>query len=197
MIHLIVRHSTGSKLLAHSMSLSSMHLVVGEKCPSTSGRRSSQSLPQRLKHIGKRQRISAFSGLMHSKGGFLFAQQAIPLLVEATKSNPKHPPTLVFTGATASAKASAGFSAFACAKWGVRALSQSLAKEFGPQGVHVCHIVADGVFDTPSRKEMDPNGDDEPLMSTEGMAESYWFLHIQPRRAWSWEIDLRPYLVIP
>jgi len=129
-----------------------------------------------------------------TKGGFLFAQQAIPLLIETAKTNPTHPATLLFTGATASIKASIGFSAFASAKWALRALSQSLAKEFGPQGVHVGHIIADGGFDTPLRKSIDPNGDEETWMSTEGMAQSYWALHTQPKRAWSWEIDLRPYL---
>jgi len=129
-----------------------------------------------------------------TKGGFLFAQQALPLLIETAKTNPKHPATLLFTGATASIKASIGFSAFASAKWGLRALSQSLAKEFGPQRVHVGHIIADGGFDTPFRRENFPDGDPETWMSTEGMAESYWSLHIQPKSAWSWELDLRPYL---
>ena len=128
-------------------------------------------------------------------GGFLFSQQAIPLLIETAKASPKYPPTLLFTGATASIRASIGFAAFASAKWAVRALSQSLAKEFGPQGVHVGHIVADGGFDTPIRKQLDPNGDEETWMSTNAMAESYWYLHTQSKKAWSWEIDLRPYLV--
>jgi len=126
----------------------------------------------------------------------LFAQQALPLLIETAKTNPKHPATLLFTGATASIKASIGFSAFASAKWGLRALSQSLAKEFGLDGVHVGHIIADGGFDTPTNLENYPDIDLEKLMSTEGMAESYWSLHIQPKRAWSWELDLRPYLVL-
>ena len=125
----------------------------------------------------------------------MFAQQAIPLLLETAKSNPEYPSTLLFTGATASIKASIGFSAFASAKWGLRALSQSLAKEFGPQGVHVGHIIADGGFDTPFRKSLEPDGNEETWMSTEGMAQSYWSLHAQPKRAWSWELDLRPYLV--
>ena len=141
--------------------------------------------------------FSQIPDLIGSKGGFLFAQQALPLLIETAKTNPKYPATLLFTGATASIRASIGFSAFASAKWALRALSQSLAKEFGPQGVHVGHIIADGGFDTPLRREMDPDGNEETLMSTEGMAESYWFLHTQPKRAWSWEIDLRPYLVLP
>jgi len=128
-----------------------------------------------------------------AKGGFLFAQQSLPLLIETAKSNPVHPPTLLFTGATASIKASIDFAAFASSKWALRALSQSLAKEFGPQGVHVGHIIADGAFDTPSRRDMQPDGNSENWMDTDGMAQSYWALHVQPKRAWSWEIDLRPY----
>jgi NAD(P)-dependent dehydrogenase (short-subunit alcohol dehydrogenase family) len=154
------------------------------------------SHPTLMKRSGRLLRKVLSSDLLTvSKGGFLFAQQAIPLLIETAKTNPTHPPTLLFTGATASIKASIGFSAFASAKWALRALSQSLAKEFGPQGVHVGHIIADGGFDTPLRKSIDPNGDEETWMSTEGMAQSYWALHTQPKRAWSWEIDLRPYLV--
>ena len=132
--------------------------------------------------------------LIRSKGGFMFAQQAITLLLETAKTNPKYPATLLFTGATASIKASAGFSAFASAKSALRSLSQSLAKEFGPQAVHIGHVIADGVFDTPIRREAQPEGD-EGLMSPDSMAQSYWSLHIQPKGAWSWEIDLRPYLV--
>jgi len=125
----------------------------------------------------------------------VFAQQAIPLLLETAKTETKYPPTLLFTGATASVRGSSGFSAFASAKHALRAMSQSLAKEFGPQGVHVGHIVADGGFDTPIRRQRDPDVDEDKLMSTDDMAQSYWALHTQPKRAWSWEIDLRPYLV--
>lgn len=182
-----------SNLWVLSMSLSSTHPA---ETANISGLLFLPSRPMPTKHSGKRLRkIFSPNFLTASKGGFLFAQQAIPLLIETAKTNPTHPATLLFTGATASIKASIGFSAFASAKWALRALSQSLAKEFGPQGVHVGHIIADGGFDTPLRKSMDPNGDEETWMSTEGMAQSYWALHTQPKRAWSWEIDLRPYLV--
>ena len=118
----------------------------------------------------------------------------IPLLMDAASTNPTYPPTIIFTGATAGIKASAKFAAFASAKFGLRALSQSLAKEFGPKGVHVCHVVADGVFDSDRGREF-TGGQSEGLMDTEEMAESYWKLHTQGKRAWTWEIDLRPYLV--
>jgi len=118
----------------------------------------------------------------------------IPLLLSSTSANLPYPPTLIFTGATAGIKASAKFAAFASAKFGLRALSQSLAKEFGPQGVHVSHVVADGVFDS-DRGRAYMGGNPEALMDTNEMAEAYWNLHTQGRRAWTWEIDLRPFLV--
>jgi len=118
----------------------------------------------------------------------------IPLLLSSTSANLPYPPTLIFTGATAGIKASAKFAAFASAKFGLRALSQSLAKEFGPQGVHVSHVIADGVFDSDGGRAY-MGGNTEALMDTNEMAEAYWKLHTQGRRAWTWEIDLRPYLV--
>jgi NAD(P)-dependent dehydrogenase (short-subunit alcohol dehydrogenase family) len=190
------RRSKRSSHSDHSTLLFSMLRVEEVRVVNTLEHRFLPFLWLRMRHSGKPPRTHLRSPhLIHSKGGFLFSQHAIPLLIETAKSNPKYPPTLLFTGATASIKASNGFSAFASAKWALRALSQSLAKEFGPQGVHVGHIVADGVFDTPIRKQMSPDDDGENWMSTDAMAQSYWALHTQPKRAWSWEIDLRPYLV--
>ncbi|KAM5500141.1 hypothetical protein McaMca56_002949 [Microsporum canis] len=79
-------------------------------------------------------------------GGFNFSQAAIPRLLRA--SDLELPPTLIFTGATASLKGSAKFSSFAAGKFSLRAVAQSVAREFGPQGIHVCHAVVDGVIDT-------------------------------------------------
>lgn len=86
------------------------------------------------------------------KGGFYFAQGTLPLLLKAKEQAPQYPPTLIFTGATASLKGSATFSAFATGKFALRALAQSLAREFGPQGVHVSHVILDGVIDIPRTK---------------------------------------------
>lgn len=85
----------------------------------------------------------------HSKGGFHFAQAVLPRLLKATETSPTHPPTLIFTGATASLKASANFSSFAVSKFATRALVQSLTREFGPKGIHVAHAIIDGIIDTP------------------------------------------------
>ena len=79
----------------------------------------------------------------------------LPLLLKANEKSPKHPPTLIFTGATASIKGSANFAGFAAGKFALRAISQSLAREFGPKGVHVSHAILDGVIDIPRTKAWD------------------------------------------
>jgi NAD(P)-dependent dehydrogenase (short-subunit alcohol dehydrogenase family) len=92
--------------------------------------------------------------------------------------------TILFTGATASLRGSANFAAFSGAKHALRALAQSMARELGPKNIHVAHVVIDGAIDT------------EFLQSTfpEHIAENYWHLHAQPRDAWTFELDLRPYM---
>ena len=90
-----------------------------------------------------------------SAGAFHFSQAVLPLLLKANSNSPKHPPTLIFTGATASIKGSANFAGFAAGKFALRAMSQSLAREYGPKGVHVSHAIIDGVIDIPRMKEWD------------------------------------------
>ena len=107
--------------------------------------------------------------------------------------------TLIFAGATASVRGGAGFAAFAAAMHAKRALAQSLARELGPRGVHVAHVVIDGPVDTPFVREL--VGEAEAVRMAErgaliepsAIAESYWALHAQPRTAWTHELDLRPY----
>ncbi|PIG79066.1 Fe-S cluster assembly protein DRE2 [Aspergillus arachidicola] len=125
------------------------------------------------------------------KGGFNFAQRTLPLLQKATGL--QHPPTLIFTGATASLKGSALFSAFASGKFALRALAQSLAREFGPKGVHVSHVIIDGVIDIPRTKAWTFEHEDAKL-DPAAIADSYWHLHAQPRTTWGFELDLRPYV---
>lgn len=126
-----------------------------------------------------------------ARGAFLFSQATLPLLLNAT-SKSKYPPSLIFTGATASVKGSAFMSSFATGKWAVRSLSQSLAREFGPKGVHVSHAIIDGVIDIPRTKEWLKDLGPEAKISAEGIADSYWHLHTQPRTAFTWEVDIRP-----
>ena len=89
-------------------------------------------------------------------------------------------------------RGSARFSALAVGKFGLRALSQSMAREFGPQGIHVAHVIIDGQINTPRMREMSPDREDHTMLSPEAIAETYWQLHSQDRTAWTLELDLRP-----
>jgi len=133
------------------------------------------------------------SGLKGSAlSGFVFAHVAVPYLLEATKSKDlEHPPTLIFTGATASVRGSALFATVGPPKFALRALSQSLAREFGPKGVHVSHAVIDGVIDIPRTKAW-LNDVPDAKISPEAIADAYWFLHTQPKTCFTWEVDIRP-----
>jgi len=129
-------------------------------------------------------------------GLYNFAQLALPLLLQAVESGQTlYPPTLLLTGATASVRGSALFGSFAVGKFGVRALGQSLAREFHPKGVHVAHVIVDGGIDTPWGKERVVNGGAvDGKLSPDGMADTYWSLHTQPRSVFTQEIDMRPFI---
>lgn len=107
---------------------------------------------------------------------------------------PRKRGTILITGATASIKGSAGFSAFAAAKHALRATALSAAREFGPQGVHVAHVVVDGLIDGPLTDPtwLEGLGEDGAL-SPDAIADMYWNLHQQPRNAWTFEADVRPF----
>ncbi|QKX58061.1 uncharacterized protein TRUGW13939_05182 [Talaromyces rugulosus] len=132
---------------------------------------------------------------IQAKGGFLFSQASLPLLLKGVEEKSEHPPSLIFTGATASVRGSANFAGFASGKFALRALSQSLAREFGPKGVHVSHIIVDGIIDIPRLKHYQLEHEDAKL-SPDSIADSYWFLHTQPRTTFAFELDLRPAGVI-
>lgn len=123
--------------------------------------------------------------------GFLFAQAALRGLLPAGGGS------LLFTGATASLRGRGPFTAFAAAKAGLRSLAQSLAREYGPQGVHVAHVVIDGGIDGERLRRNAPQRVAEAgadgLLSPDAIAETYWQLHRQHRSAWTHEIDLRPF----
>lgn len=101
---------------------------------------------------------------------------------------------MIFTGATASVKANAQMATFAAPKWALRAMSFSLAKEFGPKGVHVAHVVIDGVIDIPKSQEMLKNVDMKGRVGPDDIAKTYWDLHTQSRRGFSFETEVRPML---
>ncbi|MNO64620.1 3-oxoacyl-[acyl-carrier-protein] reductase FabG [compost metagenome] len=105
--------------------------------------------------------------------------------------------TILFTGATAGLRGAAGFAAFAGAKHGIRALAQSMARELGPMNIHVAHVVVDGAIDTDFIRDSFPEKyatkDQDGILNPEHIAENYWYLHSQPRDAWTFELDLRPW----
>ncbi|MGF1472459.1 MAG: SDR family NAD(P)-dependent oxidoreductase [Rubrobacteraceae bacterium] len=119
-------------------------------------------------------------------GAFYVAQHVLPAMQEAGRG------TVLMTGATASMRGSARFAALATGKFALRALAQSMAREFGPQGVHVAHVVIDGQINTPRIREMSPDRDDSTMLSPDAIAEAYWQLHAQDPTAWTLELDLRP-----
>jgi NAD(P)-dependent dehydrogenase (short-subunit alcohol dehydrogenase family) len=125
--------------------------------------------------------------------GFLTGREATRLMLPHGRGS------MFFTGATASMRGGSGFAAFASAKAGLRALAQSMARELGPQNIHVSHLVIDSGVDTSWVRERrfkatgsTEIGPDE-LMNPASIAEAYWYLHQQPRDAWTHEMDLRPF----
>ncbi|KEF54206.1 7-alpha-hydroxysteroid dehydrogenase [Exophiala aquamarina CBS 119918] len=125
-------------------------------------------------------------------GGFYFSQAVIPLLLEAVDKT-EHPPTLIFTSATAGLRGSANCASFATGKFALRALYQSLAREFGPKGIHVAHAIIDGVIDIERTKHYKFDHPDAKI-SPDAIADSYWHLHTQPRTTFTNELDIRPYI---
>ena len=123
--------------------------------------------------------------------GFLAGREAARIMA------PRGRGTLIFTGATASLRGREGFSAFAAAKAGLRALAQSLARELGPEGVHVAHVVIDGAVDCSFilsiRGEVDDLLARDAILKPADVAATYVHLHRQPRSAWTHELDLRPW----
>jgi len=105
--------------------------------------------------------------------------------------------TIIFTGATASLRGAASFAAFAGAKHALRALAQSMARELGPLNVHVAHVIIDGAIDTAFIRDNFPDvyarRSDDGILAPDHIADAYWFLHNQPRDAWTFELDLRPW----
>lgn len=119
-------------------------------------------------------------------GAFLCSKLVLPSMIENKKG------TIIFTGATASKRGSAMFSRLAVGKFGLRALAESMAREFGPKGIHVAHTIIDGQIATPSLLESRPDTDPAALLSPDAIAEQYWQLHVQDPTAWTLELDLRP-----
>lgn len=124
--------------------------------------------------------------------GFLTAQAVARRMVTRERGS------IIFTGATAGTRGAAGFAAFATAKHGLRALAQSMARELGPRNIHVAYAVVDGAIDTAFIRDNFPERyaqkDQDGILDPVHIADSYWFLHAQPRDAWTFELDLRPWI---
>lgn len=123
--------------------------------------------------------------------GFLTGREAARTML------PRGRGSIFFTGATASLRGREGFCAFAGAKHALRALAQSMARELGPKGIHVAHLIIDGAIDTQWIRENFPeryaSKADDGILNPDHIADAYWSLHCQPRDAWTHEMDLRPW----
>jgi NAD(P)-dependent dehydrogenase (short-subunit alcohol dehydrogenase family) len=129
---------------------------------------------------------------MCAMGGFLMGREVTKVM------EPRGRGSILFTGATASLRGGTGYAAFAGGKHALRALAQSMARELGPKGIHVAHVVIDGAIDTQFIAEMFPETyakkDQDGILNPEHIAEAYLMLHNQPRSAWAFEMDMRPWI---
>ena len=129
---------------------------------------------------------------MAAFGGFLTGREAAKYMKKRNQGS------IFFTGATASMRGGSGFAAFSSAKFALRAVSQSMARELGPQGIHVAHFIIDGAIDTAFIKENFPDTyalkEKDGILQPDAIADAYWFAHTQHKSAWTHELDLRPYM---
>ena len=123
-------------------------------------------------------------------GGFLVGQAAARRMLGIGGG------TILFTGATAGLRGSAGFAALAMPKFGLRALAQSMAREFGPKGIHVAHVVIDGGIGAATGHRSEGIDAPDKSLDPEAIAEAYWQLHVQHRSTWTQELDLRPWVEV-
>jgi NAD(P)-dependent dehydrogenase (short-subunit alcohol dehydrogenase family) len=125
-------------------------------------------------------RVNAF-------GAFLCAKEAVPDMLSKRRG------VILFTGATAGVKAGPKSAAFGPAKFAVRGLAQSLARDLGPRGIHVAYVNVDGIIDIPHIRTRMPSLKDDDVLKPEAIAESYWHLANQDPSAWTQELDVRPF----
>ncbi|MFT4585128.1 MAG: NAD(P)-dependent dehydrogenase (short-subunit alcohol dehydrogenase family) [Gammaproteobacteria bacterium] len=128
---------------------------------------------------------------MCALGGFLVGRESARVMLERGRG------TILFTGATASLRGKDGFAAFAGGKHALRALAESMARELGPQGIHIGHVVIDGPIDNENSRQLFPEiyaqRPADGILQPDDIAEVYWNIHCQNRTAWTFEMDVRPY----
>lgn len=125
-------------------------------------------------------RVNAF-------GAFLCSQQVVPAMVKAGRG------VILFTGATAGVKPFPTSAAFGPAKFAMRGLAQVMARDLGPQGIHVAYVNVDGPIDMPFIRQRMPDAKDEDLLKPAAIADAYWYLAHQDRSCWTQELDVRPF----
>ena len=129
---------------------------------------------------------------MAAYAGFLTGREAAKYMKKRNEGS------IFFTGATASMRGGSGFAAFSSAKFALRAVSQSMARELGPLGIHVAHFIIDGAIDTAFIEENFPDTyalkDKDGILQPDAIADTYWSVHKQHRSSWTHELDLRPYM---
>ena len=128
---------------------------------------------------------------VNTLGGFLIGREAARRFVPLGRGS------VFFTGASGSLRGMPGFAHFAASKAGLRMISQSMAREFGPQGIHVAHVLVDGAIDGERVKSLFPGVSEQlgesGMLNTKAIAETYWQLHLQHPSAWTQELDVRPF----
>jgi NADP-dependent 3-hydroxy acid dehydrogenase YdfG len=124
---------------------------------------------------------------VNAYGAFLSVKAVVPDMIARGRG------VILFTGATAGVKAGPKSVAFGPAKFAMRGLAQSLARDLGPKGIHVAWVNVDGVIDIPGRRERYPQFKDEDLLKPDAIAETYWHLAHQDRSAWTLELEVRPF----
>jgi len=122
-----------------------------------------------------------------TRGAFLCCKEVVSGMLEQGAG------TILFTGATSSIRGRGGAPGFSAAKFASRGLAQSLARELGPRGIHVALVVIDGQIAGPRSRGIEPGRDEETLLDPDAIADAYWHLASQQRRAWTLELDVRPH----
>jgi len=121
-------------------------------------------------------------------GSLLCSQEAVDDMLAADGG------TIIFTGATLAVRGRGGALGFSAAKFAVRGMAESMARELGPEGIHVAHVVIDGQIETPEVRELQPDRDEDEYLDPDAIADSYWHLVTQDRSAWTLELDVRPHV---